>query len=57
MDVQLTQTDCEYLLGCLEHTKTKYESTSYPTYELKQEQFSKLDNVQKKLRAIRDGSV
>ena len=54
MEVHLTLADCEYLLECLKNTKHAYESTSYPTYDLKQEQLTKLETIQEKIRTIRN---
>ena len=50
----LTKDDCEYILSCLEYTRLAYESTEYPTYEFRMEQFNRLSAVQEKLRRIRD---
>ncbi|HDM8048786.1 TPA: hypothetical protein P0E07_001869 [Vibrio fluvialis] len=54
MKTLLTRDDCVYLLACLNETKHKYESTDYPTYELKRDQIEKVERVQEKLRLIRD---
>ena len=56
MPTQLTKADCKYILSCLEYARSAYESTQYPTYQLKQEQLAELASVEKKLRRIRDGS-
>ena len=52
MPEDLTKDDCEYILSCLEYTRLAYESTKYPTYELRMEQFDRLSAVQAKLRRI-----
>ena len=54
MPDQLTRGDCEFLLECLKYTQLNYETTPYPSYDFKQEQFGRLDRVREKLRAIRD---
>ena len=54
MPEDLTKDDCEYILSCLEYTRLAYESTKYPTYELRMEQFDRLSAVQAKLRRIRN---
>lgn len=54
MTDKLTREDCQYILWCLKHTRLAYESTEYPTYELKKAQLDRLSAVEEKLRKIRD---
>lgn len=57
MPDELSKDDCEYILECLEYTKRAYNSTTYPTHELRKAQFDRLSAVQEKLRRIRDRHV
>ena len=54
LDRELTKEDCQYILSCLEYTLLAFESTEYPSNELKQEQLDRLALVKEKLRGIRD---
>ena len=54
MPDELTRKDCEYILSCLDYARLAYESTQYPTDELRKAQFSRLATLQKKIRKIRD---
>ena len=56
MSQQLTKTDCEQLLESLGYAQLNYESTQYPSEELRKQQFERLDHLRIKLRAIRDAT-
>jgi hypothetical protein len=49
---QLTSSDIAFLIESLRYTRLAYESTSYPTYELRQEQLAKVDKIVAKLRGL-----
>lgn len=53
MKTNLSIADLEFILTSLSYTKLNFESTSYPTYELKQEQMKKLENVIEKIRKLK----
>jgi hypothetical protein len=49
----LTPDDIDILLTALDHAKFKAESTNYPEYAMKQAAIAKLDDVGKKLQALK----
>lgn len=53
-DEALSGDDIGFLLECLRYTKLNFESTSYPTYELRRERLSQVDRLAEKLRRLRD---
>ena len=53
MNEELTKSDYDFLLESLEYTRLNFESTEYPTYDLKREQFARLDALEAKVRALR----
>ena len=54
MPEQLTQSDYQYILACLKYARYAHESTPYRTDELKRQQVSILDEMEEKLRTLRD---
>lgn len=54
MSNQLSLADLEFILTSLEYTRLNFESTQYPTYELKRSQLDRVDTVKSKIRALRD---
>ncbi len=50
----LTQADIEFLLEALKYTKAKFQATEYPSYEFRQQQIQRVEDIQAKLRALRD---
>jgi hypothetical protein len=54
MSSQLTLADLEFILTSLDYTRLNFESTQYPTSELKRNQLDRVDTVKSKIRALRD---
>ena len=54
MPKQLTQSDYQYILASLKYARYAHESTPYPTEEIKRKQLSILDDMEEKLRLLRD---
>lgn len=54
MAIELTLEDIGVLLESLSYAKLNVESKTYTTYEMKQEQLQRVENLAVKLRAIRD---
>ena len=54
MSGKLTREDIGLLLESLNYSKLAFESTKYPTYEMKQDQLQRVEDLAGKLRAIRD---
>ena len=52
MPDELTRKDYDYILSCLDYARVAYESTQYPTNELRDAQLSRLAALQRKLRKI-----
>lgn len=50
----LTEDDIRFVLESLNYTKQRFESTSYPTPELRQQQLDRVNAVMAKIRVIRD---
>ena len=48
----LTPEQLEFLLESLKYTKAKFEATIYPSYDFKQAQLKRVEDVQIKLRAM-----
>ena len=46
--------DIELLLESLNYAKLRFESTEYPSYELKRERINRAEAVMAKLRALRN---
>ncbi len=51
---QLTSQEVEFILTSLDYTRRGFESTDYPTAELRKARFDEVDRVVAKVRAIRD---
>jgi len=49
----LTVDEIEFLLESLKYTKLNFEGTTYPSYEFKQAQIKRVENVQAKLRDMK----
>ena len=54
MDKQFTPADFELILTSFRYTRMNFENTQYPTYELRQSQLKRVEDVIDKVRAIRD---
>ncbi len=50
----LTLEDIDLILESLAHTRTNFDSTEYPTAELRRERFSALERVSNKVRQLRN---
>ena len=53
---QLADLDIPLILESLGNMKLAFESTEYPTYELKREQIDRVEKAIAQVRAIRDRS-
>ena len=54
MPSQTIELDFSLILESLAYTKLNYESTQYPTYELKREQIQRVENAIAQVRELRD---
>ncbi len=54
MTPALNLNEIAFILESLNYTKLRFESTSYPSYDLKQEQLKRVEEIQVKLRKLRD---
>jgi hypothetical protein len=51
---ELSEDDVQFLIESLQYTKRSFESTEYPTAELKKRQLDRVEQLIGKLRRIRD---
>jgi len=51
MKVELDMAEAEMVITSLEYTKSAFENTSYPTYEMRRQ---KLDDVQRVITRFRE---
>lgn len=52
---QLNAVDIEIILEVLKHAKMKYEQTEYPNPEFGRKQLGRVEDVEKKLKALQAG--
>ncbi len=50
---ELTSEDLSFILESLGYSKLRFESTEYPTYELKQRQMQRVESVIAKIRQLK----
>ena len=50
----LAELDIPLILESLKYAKLAYESTEYPTYELKRQQIDRVEKAIAQVRALRD---